>query len=108
MYLCACSQYTERLGEYKTVHQLPVSTRKESPGSGINLQSFYNEITITGNYLGNISTVMLFELQIKAKRRKLVVFPPIQSYQLHIISVLIINLIYFNSGSRPYTGSCKP
>lgn len=37
MYLHACSQYTERLDEYKTVHQLPVSTRIESPGSGKNL-----------------------------------------------------------------------
>lgn len=68
--MCACSQYTERLGEYKTVHQLPVSTRKESPGSGINLQSFYNEITITGNYLGNISAVRFFELQNKDKEEK--------------------------------------
>lgn len=70
MYLYACSQYTERLDEYTIVHQLPVSTRKESPGSGINLQSFYTEITITNNYLGNISAVRFFELQNKGKEEK--------------------------------------
>lgn len=68
MYLYACSQYTERLDEYKTVHQMPVSTRKESPGSGINLQSFYNEITITSNYLGSISAVRFLELQNKEEK----------------------------------------
>lgn len=88
MYLCACSQYSERLDEYKTVHQLPVSTRKESPGSGINLQSFYSEITNTSNYLGNISAASFFELQNKAKEEKVGSFFSIPILPtLHYLSV---------------------